>query len=138
MLFFEFDLVFEEADSLAVANTSFDEFKTFFKLFVVLLIVFTDESSELFGSVVNLTFNDKVMVSFESRGFDEDDINKISLFKSFENLIVGLFQHIYASSFILIKTQFCDGFSGFSCFIEKFEHLETIVLSKHLRDEFLA
>jgi hypothetical protein len=70
LLFFELDLVFEKSDSLAVANTSFDEFKTFFKLFVVLLIVFADECSELFGSVINLSFDDKVMVSFESRGFD--------------------------------------------------------------------
>lgn len=64
LLFFKFDLVFEEANSLAVANTSLYEFKTFFKLFVVLLIVFADESSELFGIVLNLSFNDKVMVSF--------------------------------------------------------------------------
>ncbi len=70
LLFFELDLVFEEADSLAIANTSFDKLKTFFKLFIVFLIIFVDESFELFGSVVNLSFEDKVMVSLEGRGFN--------------------------------------------------------------------
>jgi hypothetical protein len=55
---------------LTIAYSGFDEFKAFFELFVILLIVLVDESFHFLRGVFNLGFDDEVAVSFKGRSFD--------------------------------------------------------------------
>ena len=81
LLFLKFNLVFQKLSALSVTNSSFYEFQTFFEFFIILLIVFDNELFKLLRCVFNLSFNDKVMVSFEGWSLYQDDIHKISFFK---------------------------------------------------------
>jgi hypothetical protein len=114
---------------LTIGDSSFDKFEAFFELLVILLIVFVDEFLEFLRSVLNLSFDDKVAVSFEGRSLDQDNVNKISFFKGLKNLVVGLFQNIDAPSLILIETQFSDGLACLYCLFGQLEKLEAIILS---------
>lgn len=114
LLFFVFNLLMEKQEALPVTDSGFNEIETLFELFIILPVIFFDEFLQLLGSVFNWGFNKVILVSFVGWCFYKYDIDKVPFFEGFQKLVVGLLQHVYSSSMIVVETEF--GYS-FGCLL---------------------